>query len=66
MPDVGQGAMEIRLHGDNEYRMFYVARFEEVAYVLYCFVKKTPATRKSDLELGRRRDSTLRESRKSN
>lgn len=26
MPDVGSGVMEIRLHGDNEYRVFYVAR----------------------------------------
>jgi phage-related protein len=29
MADVGSGVMEIRLHGDNEYRVFYVARFEE-------------------------------------
>ena len=26
MPDVGSGVMEIRLHGDNEYRVFYAAR----------------------------------------
>ena len=26
MPDVGSGVMEIRVHGDNEYRVFYVAR----------------------------------------
>ena len=25
MPDVGSGVMEIRIHGDNEYRVFYVA-----------------------------------------
>ena len=28
MPDVGLGVMEILLHGDSEYRVFYVARFE--------------------------------------
>lgn len=65
MPDVGSGAMEIRLHGDNEYRVFYVARFEEAVYVLHCFVKKTQATRKAGLDLGRQRYSTLLEARKS-
>jgi len=29
MPDVGPGAMEIRVHAGSEYRVFYVARFEE-------------------------------------
>ena len=33
--------MEIRPHSGNEYRVFYVARFEEAVYVLHCFVKKT-------------------------
>jgi phage-related protein len=41
MPDVGAGVMEIRLHCDNEFRVFYVARFEEAVYVLHAFVKKT-------------------------
>lgn len=27
MPDVGPGVMEIRIQGDNEYRVFYVARY---------------------------------------
>lgn len=35
MPDVGAGVMEIRLHGDNEFRVFYVARFEKAVYVLH-------------------------------
>ena len=39
MPDVGAGVMEIRVHGDSEYRVFYVARFEEAVYVRPCFVK---------------------------
>jgi len=51
MPDVGSGVMEIRLHGGNEYRVFYVARFEEAVYVLHCFVNKTKATRKADLDM---------------
>ena len=35
--------------------MFYVARFEEAVYVLNCFVKKTRATRKADVDLGKQR-----------
>jgi phage-related protein len=66
MSAVGSGVMEIRVHGTNEYRVFLVARFEEAVYVLHCFVKKTQATRKADLDLGRQRYSDLIESRKSN
>jgi phage-related protein len=65
MPDVGSGVMEIRLHGDNEYRVFYVARFEQTVYVLHCFIKKTQATRKADIYLGRQRYAALLETRKS-
>lgn len=64
MPDVGSGVMEIRLHGDNEFRVFNVARFEEAVYVLHCFVKKTRATRKTDIDLGKRRYAVLLESRR--
>jgi len=64
-PDVGSGVMEIRLHSDNEYRVFYVSRFEESVYVVHCFVKKTQATRKADLDMGRQRYSALLEARKS-
>ena len=42
-----------------------VARFEEAVYVLHCFVKKTQATRKADIDLGKQRYATLREARKS-
>ena len=57
--------MEIRLHGDNEFRVFYVARFEEAVYVLHCFVKKTQATRKADIDLGKQRYATFLGMRKS-
>jgi phage-related protein len=59
MPDVGAGVMEIRLHGEKEFRVFYMARFEEAVYVLHCFTKKTQATRKADIDLGKRRYATL-------
>ncbi len=50
MPDVGSGVMEIRVRGEREFRVFYVARFNEAVYVLPCFVMKTRTTRKADLE----------------
>lgn len=39
MPDVGSGVVEIRLHAETEWRVFYVARFPEAVYVLHCFEK---------------------------
>jgi len=59
MPDVGPGVMEIRIHHDNEFRVFYVARFEEAVYVLHCFAKKTRGTSKADMELGKARYAAL-------
>jgi phage-related protein len=64
MPDVGSGVSEIRVHGDSEYRVFYVAPFAEAVYVLHCFVKKTQATRRGDIDLGRKRYWALLEMRK--
>jgi phage-related protein len=64
MPDVGSGVMEIRIHSHNEFRVFYVARFDEAVYVLHCFVKKTQATRKTDIDLAQQRYAALVEARK--
>ena len=64
MPDVGSGVMEIRVHGEGEFRVFYVARFQEAVYVLHSFVKKTRPTRKGDTELGKRRYAALLELRR--
>jgi len=64
MPDVGPGAMEIRGHGENEFRVFHVARFEEAVYALHCFVKKTRATAKAEIDLVRRRYAAMMETRK--
>ncbi len=48
---VGAGVKEVRVHGRNEYRVMYVAKFAEAVYVLHAFVKKTPKTAKHDLDL---------------
>jgi phage-related protein len=44
MPSVGGGVREIRIHGDNEYRIIYLARLAEVVYVLHAFEKKMQKT----------------------
>jgi phage-related protein len=65
MPDVGPGVVEIRLHGASEFRVFYIARFEEAVYVLHCFGKKTRTTRQTEMDLGKQRHGALLDWRKS-
>lgn len=55
MPQVGHGAMEIRIHVLGEWRVVYVAKFADVVYVLHAFQKKTQRTRQEDIELARKR-----------
>lgn len=59
MPGVGPGAYEIRIHTAGEYRIFFVAKFEEAVYALHCFEKKARRTPRHDLEIGRERYRTL-------
>ena len=40
MPAVGAGAYEIRVHVLGEWRVVYVAKFEDSVYVLHAFRKK--------------------------
>ena len=45
----GSGVIEIRLEENtNEFRVVYVAKFEEAIYVLHSFQKKSQATSKHD------------------
>ena len=48
---VGGAVREIRVHTEDEFRVIYVATFEETVYVLHAFQKKTRKTSKHDLEL---------------
>ncbi len=59
MLTVGAGVKEVRVHGRNEYRVMYVAKFTEAVYVLHTFVKKTQQTAKTDIELARTRFKQL-------
>jgi len=54
MKSVGQGVREIRIQHEGQYRVIYVASFEEKVYVLHAFQKKTPKTSKQDLDAARR------------
>ena len=53
MSGIGSGAAEIRLHEPHEHRVIYVAKFEEAAYVLHAFEKKTRKIGKRDVEAAR-------------
>jgi len=55
MPVIGSGAYEIRVHLMGEWRVIYVAKFEDTVYVLHAFHKETQATRQQDIEVARRR-----------
>ena len=55
MPSVGKGVMEIRLRGELEHRVLYVAKFAEAVYVLHAFEKKSQKTRNSDLATASKR-----------
>jgi phage-related protein len=55
MKDVGTGVREIRIHVLGEWRIIYVAKFDDAIYVLHSFQKKTQKTRQADIELARTR-----------
>jgi len=59
MPTVGMGTYELRVKVVSQYRVFYVAKFEEAIYVLHDFVKKTQETSQKDIEKGRERYKAL-------
>lgn len=64
MSSVGPGVQEIRVHADGEYRVIYIARFDEAIYVLHAFEKKTRRTSRLDLDLARHRFHVLISERK--
>lgn len=52
MGSVGAGVYELRIKSDKQYRVFYVAKFDEALYVLHAFMKKTQKTPQKDIDLG--------------
>jgi len=63
MGSVGQGVVELRIHTGEEFRVLYLARFEEAIYVLHAFEKRSRQTRPVDVELARKRLRDLLRSR---
>ena len=55
MPSIGRGVKEIRIHVLGEWRIIYVAKFEEAIYVLHSFQKKSRKTSKQDIDLAKGR-----------
>ena len=64
IPLVGAGVIEIRVRAEGEYRVFYVAKFEDAVYVLHVFAKRTRKASSLDVELGKKRYRELLERRK--
>lgn len=48
---IGKGVREIRVEVGKQYRIMYIAKFENKIHVLHVFVKKTQKTRNSDIEI---------------
>lgn len=58
---VGTGAYEIRIHVLGEWRVVYVAKFDDAVYVLHAFQKKTQKTSKKDIDLAAKRYQQLQQ-----
>ena len=54
MKSVGQGVREVRIQHEGQYRVIYVASFEETIYVLHAFQKKSRKTNRQDLDIAKR------------
>ncbi len=55
MPSIGRGVREIRIHVLGEWRIIYVAKFEDAVHVLHSFQKKTQKASQHDIEIARMR-----------
>lgn len=54
MTSIGQGVREIRIQQEGQWRVIYIAKFDETIYVLHAFRKKTQKTPKPDIETAKR------------
>jgi phage-related protein len=55
MNAIGAGVREIRIHVLGEWRVLYVAKFDDAVYVLHAFQKKSRKTGREDIEIARQR-----------
>ncbi|MDA8425848.1 MAG: type II toxin-antitoxin system RelE/ParE family toxin [Treponema sp.] len=57
---IGAGVKEIRIWDEaGTFRVIYVTKLADTAYVLHCFQKKTQATSEKDIRLARKRYKDL-------
>ncbi|MFO7692203.1 MAG: type II toxin-antitoxin system RelE/ParE family toxin [Vicinamibacterales bacterium] len=63
MAAIGEGVMEIRVHGTGEFRVVYVTKYLEAIYVLHAFEKRSQRTRQGDIQLARSRFRLVERSR---
>jgi phage-related protein len=54
MTSIGQGVREIRIQQEGQWRVIYIAKFDEAIYVLHAFRKKTQKTPKPEIETAKR------------
>jgi phage-related protein len=66
MPTVGAGVSEIRVQHNGQWRLMYVAKFDEGIYVLHAFRKTTQRTSPADIEVTRNRLRDLIKERRRN
>ncbi|MBU2621828.1 MAG: type II toxin-antitoxin system RelE/ParE family toxin [Proteobacteria bacterium] len=52
---IGTGVKEIRIRVLGEWRIIYVAKYQDIVFVLHAFQKKTRKTSRQDIDLARRR-----------
>ena len=64
MRTIGAGVREIRIRDSNQYRVMYIATFDEAIYILSGFRKKSQKTTKSDIEKVKSRLSALHDYRR--
>ncbi len=64
MSSIGPGVREIRIRHDGQFRIIYIAKFEDAVHVLHAFQKKTQKTNKRDIEATRRALNAIQERRK--
>ena len=54
MSQVGKGVRELRIRGNGQFRVIYLAVFGEVVHVLHAFRKKTQKTRQPDIRIAQK------------
>ncbi|HCX69359.1 type II toxin-antitoxin system RelE/ParE family toxin [Parvibaculum sp.] len=60
MKGIGAGVREIRISGaDGQFRVVYVAKFDEAIHVLHAFAKKTQKTPQRNLDMAAARYKAL-------